>query len=126
MTETVVREDRTDALEIALDRSESPPESLTNERVHQSVVETKSLPRLPMQLIEKYTEIAIRHATLKRLADGEWFAKVPGFQGVWAAERSREQTLEELKEVVLDWTLLKIEHGDRDLPVVEEIDLNVL
>lgn len=126
MTETVTREDRTDALETSLDRSEILPELLTNERIRQSLAEAESLPRLPMQLIEKYSEVAARHATIKRLADGEWFAKIRDFQGVWAKERSREQALEVLEEVVLDWTLLKIQHGDRDLPVVEEIDLNVL
>ena len=97
--------------------------AISNDRVRESVADIGSLPRLPMQLIEKYADIAIRHATLKRYPDG-WFAAIPGFQGVWAKERTEEQTLEVLKEVVLDWTLLKIENQDNDLPVVEEIDLN--
>ena len=96
-----------------------------DERVLESIADVPSLTRLPMQLIEKYVEVAMRHATLQRHPDG-WFAKIPGFQGVWAKERSNEQTLEVLQEVLLDWTLLKIEHQDNDLPVIEEIDLNVL
>lgn len=126
MTVMVTKEDRTDALEVSLDRSEAPPEFLTNEQVRQHLAEANALPRLPMQLIEKYAGIAVRHATLKRLPDGEWFAKIPHFQGVWAKEPSQEQALEVLKEVVLEWTLMKIQHKDRDLPEVEEIDLNVL
>lgn len=126
MTELAVKEDRTDALEISLDRSEDLPISAPNERVRQSLSEAEGMTRLPMRLIEKYSEIAVRHATLKRAADAEWFAKIPGFLGVWAKEGSREETLEVLQEVVVDWVLLKIEHKDRDLPVVEEIDLNVL
>ena len=31
-----------------------------------------------------------------------------------------------MEEVVLDWTILKIQHKDKDLPVLEEIDLNAL
>lgn len=96
-----------------------------DERVHQSIADVESLTQLPMQLIEKYAEIAIRHATLKRYPDG-WVATIPRFQGVWAEGPSQEQALDVLREVVLDWTLLKVEHRDGDLPVLEEIDLNVL
>jgi predicted RNase H-like HicB family nuclease len=77
--------------------------------------------------LEKYAEIAAqRHGVLKRLPDGKWFATIPDFEGVWASELTPEQTLEVLEEVVLDWVLLKIQHKDKDLPVLEEIDLNVL
>jgi predicted RNase H-like HicB family nuclease len=96
-----------------------------NERVREGVADIASLPQLPMQLIEKYVEVAVRHATLKRHPDG-WVATILGFPGVWTKERSKEQALEVLKEVVRDWTLLKIQHKDKDLPVIEEIDLNVL
>jgi hypothetical protein len=96
-----------------------------DERVLQGIADVERLTRLPMQLIEKYAEVAGRHATLKRHPDG-WVATVLGFQGVWAKERTKERTLEVLKEVVQGWTLLKIQHGDKDLPVIEEIDLNVL
>src|SRR5215212_76198 len=76
-----------------------------NERVREGFADIDSLPQLPMQLIEKYADVAARHATLKRHPDG-WVATILGFQGVWAKEGSKEQTLEALKEVVLDWTLL--------------------
>ncbi len=125
MTETITR-DRTDTLEISLNRSEEQPEPSADERVRRVISEAKELPELPMQLIEKYCELAARHATSKRLADGEWFATILGFEGVWAKEPSEQRALEVLEEVVLDWTLLKIQHKDKDLPVIEEIDLNVL
>jgi predicted RNase H-like HicB family nuclease len=96
-----------------------------DERVYQAIADVESLTQLPVQLIEKYAEIAIRHATLKRYPDG-WIASIPRFQGVWAEGPSQEQALDLLREVVLDWTLLKVEHRDGDLPVLEEIDLNVL
>lgn len=96
-----------------------------DERVYQAIADVESLTQLPVQLIEKYAEIAIRHATLKRYPDG-WIASIPRFRGVWAEGPSQEQALDLLREVVLDWTLLKVEHRDGDLPVLEEIDLNVL
>lgn len=96
-----------------------------NERIREGLADLGNLPRLPMQLIEKYVGVAARHAILKRYPDG-WFATILGFPGVWAKERTREETLDVLKEVLLDWTLLKIEQRDHDLPVIEDIDLNVL
>src|SRR5918997_550563 len=72
-----------------------------DERVRQGIADVGGLPHLPMQLIDKYVEVAMRHAILKRHPDG-WFATIPGFQGVWAEERTEGQTLEVLQEVVLD------------------------
>lgn len=97
--------------------------SLLNERVREGVADIESLTRMPMQLIEKYAEQAARHAILKRYPDG-WLATIFGFPGVWAMEPTEEETRKVLEEVVLDWTLLKIEHGDNDLPVIEQINLN--
>ena len=59
-------------------------------------------------------------------ANRGWFAAIPDFEGVWASEPTGEETLGVLEETVLDWTILKIQHKDKDLPVLEEIDLNVL
>ncbi len=96
-----------------------------DERVLQGIADVEDLTPLPMQLIEKYVRIAARHAILKRHPDG-WFATVRGFQGAWAKESTRERAVQELEEVLLDWVLLKIEHRDRDLPEIEDINLNVL
>ena len=98
---------------------------LENERLRAGLADIENLPHLPMQLIEKYARVAARHATWKRHPDG-WVATVLGFPGVWAKERTREQTLDVLREVIQDWALLKIEQRDRDLPVIEDINLNVL
>lgn len=125
MTEQVI--DRTDSLEIKQDRSELLPETVSDDLLQKIGPEIERFPQLPMQVIGKYAEIAAwRHGVPKRLPDGGWFAVIPGFEGVWASESSRELTLEALEEVVLDWTVFKIEHKDKDLPVLEEIDLNVL
>jgi predicted RNase H-like HicB family nuclease len=109
-----------------------PPPVVTvlNERVlaliEQVSEEVRNLPPLPMQLIEKYADLATRHAILKQGEDGEWFATIPGFPGVWAKEATEERVLEVLREVVEGWALLKIQHKHRDLPELDEINLNVL
>ncbi len=131
MAEAVVEETRTDELEFSVDKSERPTEMNVLELVPpefavQLLREAESFPQLPMQVIDKYADIAVRHANLKRIGGGQWFANIPGFQGVWASEESQARTLEVLKEVVVDWTLLKIQHKDNDLPVIEEINLNGL
>ncbi len=107
-------------------RSRRRPEPLLNERVRRSIADIESLTRLPMQLIEKYAALAVRHAVLKQVEDGEWFATIPNFRGVWAKDATEEKTLEALREVVVDWAVLKVQHEDRDLPELEEINLNVL
>jgi hypothetical protein len=125
MTEQII--DRTDSLEVKQDRSEFLPETVSDDLLREIGPEVEQFPQLPMQIIGKYAEIAAwRHGASKRLPDGGWFATIPGFEGVWASEPSLEQTIEALEAVVLDWTLVKIEHKDKDLPVLEEIDLNVL
>ncbi len=81
---------------------------------------------LPMQLIEQYAETATRRATARQLDDGSWLAEVEGFHGVWANEPSQKQALDEMQSVVREWVILKIRDEDRDLPVLEGLDLNDL
>lgn len=113
--------------DVHLEGSQRLPEGFTEEQVRHLAEEASRFPRLPLQIIEKYADMAARrYAILKQLEDGEWFIKAQGFPGVWANGESQEQAIKSLREVIFDWAVLKIEHKDRDLPVVEEIDLNVL
>jgi predicted RNase H-like HicB family nuclease len=79
---------------------------------------------MPIQLVEKYARLAVRHATLKRLDDNTWFAEIEGFEGVWSNEASAKEALDVLEEVVFDWAVLKIRDQDCDLPPLGDIDLN--
>jgi predicted RNase H-like HicB family nuclease len=81
---------------------------------------------LPTQLIKRYIDRATLRAQIKQYPDGEWFAEIPGFPGVWASQSSEDATLEELQETLREWVLLKIRDRDRDLPVLDFINLNVL
>lgn len=74
-------------------------------------------------LAERYAHAAVGYAVIKHLDSGEYFAAIPGFVGVWAASDQPEGLMEELEEVVREWTLLKLRDGDPDLPVLPNFDL---
>lgn len=81
---------------------------------------------LPLQLIQRYAMLAAWRAETEKLEDGSWYAEVRNFPGVWAQGATEEEAVKELESVVRDWALLKILDRDKDLPVIDEIDLNVL
>jgi len=57
-------------------------------------------------MIIEYCQKAIERAEYKKLADGSWFAEIPGFQGVWANGDSVEECRNELLTVLEEWLLL--------------------
>lgn len=101
-------------------------EGLSEERLSQDFQEVVSRTPLPIGLIQKYVKAAVTLTIVKQHPDGLWFAEIPNFPGVWAKEASKKASLEVLEDVLFDWLLLKIQDGDRDLPVIDTIDLNVL
>jgi predicted RNase H-like HicB family nuclease len=81
---------------------------------------------IPMLLIKEYADFAVRQVNIEKTEDGTWFAQIPAMPGVWADEASIPEAVDVLREVVFDWVLVKIEAGDRDMPVINDIDLNSL
>lgn len=81
---------------------------------------------LPEQTIQRYLTEALKRANVNPLDDGSLYAEIPGFDGVWASDEDLAVCIQQLREVLLDWLVLKIEHEDRDIPVVDDINLNVL
>lgn len=79
---------------------------------------------VPVHLVERYSKLAVRHAVVELQEDGQWLARIEGFPGVWTCEAGALEALTVLEEVVFDWALLKMEDGDRDLPVLGDLDLN--
>ncbi len=75
-------------------------------------------------MLLQYMEGAIKNAEYKKLEDGTWFAKIPGFQGVWANGKTIEECRNELFEVLEEWILLKI-RDDESVPVVDGIKLSI-
>jgi predicted RNase H-like HicB family nuclease len=81
---------------------------------------------IPEALVEQYCNSALKPAILRELDNRTWFADIPGFHGVWANENTPVDCVTVLREALQDWLLLKIEHEDRDIPIVDDIDLNVI
>jgi len=79
-----------------------------------------------IELLRRYVGFAVKQATITQHPDGYWFANIPSFQGVWAKEASAQDTRDVLDDVLFDWLLFKLQDGDRDFPVIENIDLNLL
>jgi len=77
------------------------------------------------KLLDDYKKSAMRQASLKQLEHGNWFAELPGFPGVWADGASPEADLATLEEVLAEWLALKIADKDRDIPIIDRINLNV-
>lgn len=63
-------------------------------------------------MISDYIHAALSKAEYKKLEDGDWFAEIAGFDGVWANGESVETCRAELIEVLEDWILIKLR--DRD------------
>jgi len=72
----------------------------------------------------EYVHAAMRRAKYEMLADNEGFVgTIPRFRGLLGYGRSLEECRDDLHGALQAWLLLKIEHGDRDLPVVDRINL---
>lgn len=81
---------------------------------------------VPEQLMTKYVSAAMHRVAARQLEDGQWFVEIPELQGVWASSGNLKEAADELEEVLIDWLLLKIEHEDRDIPILETISLNTI
>ena len=81
---------------------------------------------VPGCMLTDYIRAAMRHATYEILAEqGEYFGRIPGFDGVWASAPTLEACREELEEVLQDWIVLGLSEG-HSLPVVDGIDLRII
>jgi predicted RNase H-like HicB family nuclease len=81
---------------------------------------------LPGDLMDRYITVALRAAVPTHTEDGRWYCALSQFPGVWAKEDSPKESLDTLEEVLREWLVMKIVDGDRDIPIVDEIDLTVV
>jgi predicted RNase H-like HicB family nuclease len=75
------------------------------------------------RVLTDYIQAAMGRAEYERMEDGAWFARIPGFDGLWASGATVEATRQELRESLEDWLLLGLRLGHA-LPVVDGLDLN--
>lgn len=80
---------------------------------------------VPEQLFEAYRNEAMKQVAPRRLEDGTWFTEIPGFDGVWGSAADLAASVADLRDALFDWLVLKIEHGDRDIPRLGDLNLNI-
>jgi predicted RNase H-like HicB family nuclease len=75
-------------------------------------------------VLTRYIREAMRRARYKTLDDDTCFGQIPGLQGVWANERTREECETALQEVLEEWLVLKIRDNDA-IPRVGRVSLTL-
>lgn len=63
-------------------------------------------------MLTEYISQKLSQARYKILEDGTYFGEIPGFQGVWASEKTLEKCRETLQEVLEEWLILKLQDND--------------
>ncbi|MDO8514424.1 MAG: type II toxin-antitoxin system HicB family antitoxin [bacterium] len=64
-------------------------------------------------MLSEYLDKKLRAARYKFLKDGTYFAEIPGARGVWASARNLEACRKELREVLEDWLLIKVQSKEK-------------
>lgn len=75
-------------------------------------------------MLFEYIQYALENAEYKKLDNGTWFAEIPGFEGVWANNKTVEECRKELVEVLEEWLILKLRDGD-PIPKMKDIEINI-
>ena len=76
-------------------------------------------------MLNQFSAKAMQRARYEEEA-GRWYGQIPDFPGV-LAEADLSPTCEDLlREVLEEWLLLKIQDGDGDIPIMDNLDLNAI
>jgi predicted RNase H-like HicB family nuclease len=69
--------------------------------------------------LDEYIKAAVSTARFERIEAGKKvYAELPGFRGVWAEGRTRQEAIRELRQVLSGWIELQMERG-HELPRVK-------
>ena len=64
-------------------------------------------------MLAEYIAAGMRKAKYEILEDdGSYYGEIPGIKGVWASADSLKECEEELKSVLEDWILIRLDFGD--------------
>lgn len=75
-------------------------------------------------MFTEYVQAAMKKAEYEIIPeDVLFYGHIPGFVGVWAAEKTLEDTRNELQNVLEDWLLFKLWDHDDDIPVLGKLSL---
>ncbi len=63
-------------------------------------------------MISAFIEQMLKEATYKFLEDGTYFGEISALKGVWSEGATLEQCRAELQDVLEEWLVLKLRHGE--------------
>ena len=71
-------------------------------------------------MLARYLDAAMEIATYEIVEDdGSYWGEIPGFQGVWAKEKTLPVCQRELREALSDWIALRLRLG-LEIPELEQ------
>jgi predicted RNase H-like HicB family nuclease len=76
-----------------------------------------------MATYPEYIRAAMRRARYEQMEDGEWYASIPGFDGLWATGPSVEEAREQLLETLDEWLPVHAWVGKNRLPDIDGVSL---
>ena len=75
-------------------------------------------------MFTQYVDKAMKLAEYEIIEDDEgFFGSIPGFQGLWASDKTLERCREELRSTLEEWLVLKLWDNDDDIPVLGRLSL---
>ena len=75
---------------------------------------------------EEYLRQAMRRAEYERLDTGAWYARIPGFQGLWASGPTVEDTRNDLWEALDGWLFVNGFVSHLSPPHIEGVEFDVV
>jgi len=63
-------------------------------------------------MISDFIKSSLKRAKYEKLKDGTYYGEIKGLRGLWANAKTLKKCKEEMKEVLEDWLVIKIQHGD--------------
>lgn len=79
---------------------------------------------VPVTWINKYADIAVRHARVTKIDNGVWYADVVGLDGAWGDGDTPEAARASLKEGIVGWAAVKLKVG-APVPPIDGLDINL-
>jgi len=78
----------------------------------------------PLGLLRRYADTAALHSVVREVEPDVWVARVVGLEGAWSDGGTPNEARRRLPGVIVEWVVAKLTVGARDIPPIEDIDLN--
>lgn len=112
------------SLTIFLDQGSSDFEIQDHQLAEPTTDRVAFVADLPESLVAAYAEAASRHAIVRELEDGSFFASILALPGVWGAGTTETYAFEDLAASIPGWVEVHREQG-LPIPDIEGFDLNL-